>query len=235
MESTGISSVRHNIAFQWNLKKKEISRHSFQDHRIEPERLVRSNTYRLKDIKDMFFFLELDDHSWLYIKGHSRWSFQLTYAFAVVKDRAFSVKRFKKLEFLKRLDLSYLGGEEEIAYHCMILAQPAVVSKGAEPDLQDIDDEKLKQRYVEFEGTVDSDHRFDGEIPDFTVDMAKQMMPKYKNTNRVLKILALEYLMKNLTAQNLSGVLEIAVDEGITVLQKQCVDFLTSKCTVSLA
>ncbi|GBM82730.1 hypothetical protein AVEN_183170-1 [Araneus ventricosus] len=89
-----------------------------------------------------------------------------------------------------------------------------------------------EQRHVDYEDIICSKYGFDGEIPDFTVDYAEKLIIN-KTTNGALKILALEYLLKNLSAQNVSRILKVAVYEGITVLQTQCADFFISKCTVN--
>ncbi|GBM82732.1 hypothetical protein AVEN_183171-1 [Araneus ventricosus] len=231
-----ISSIRHNIGFQWNLKVKEILMCSFSTGfgtLVE----IQSSTYRLKDIKDLFFSLVLYNFPRpdILVKGNRKWSLQLTYAFAVVKERAFLVGKFKKLEFLDFLQLDRVDSEEVVEFHCMISAQSILISDFAGPQ-KAMEPMTTEQRHVDYEYILCSkfdewNSKFDGEIPDFTVDYAEKLIID-KTANRILKILAMEYLMKNLSAQNVSRILKVAVDEGITVLQKQCADFLISKCTV---
>ncbi|GBN05672.1 hypothetical protein AVEN_19196-1, partial [Araneus ventricosus] len=158
---------------------------------------------------------------------------QLIYAFAVLNGRAFLVKNSDKLGFLSFIQLDHLDSVEEVTFHCMVLVTPpAADSTSAVPDLAD-NNEVLPtegQACADLKGIGHPHRKFDGEIPDFTVDKAKELISN-EGTSSVLKVLAMEYLIESIRVKNVTDILKIAVDQDLKVLQKHCFEFLR-KCTI---
>ncbi|GBM73390.1 hypothetical protein AVEN_163192-1 [Araneus ventricosus] len=237
MECLTVNSIRHIIGLQWNLKVKDILPDSTAQEGYNPfdvpEKTIRSALCRIKGMEDSIFHLELTSQLNVLAKGHRRWSYQLIYAFAVVKDRAFLVKETNKLKFLDLLKLDHLDSVEEVSFHCMVLVgPPAADSTSADPDLADNNEGLAAEGQVCacLEVVRHPDCKFDGEIPEFTVDKAKELITK-ESTNSVLKVLAMEYLIKSIKVENVSSILKFAIDQDLKVLQKQCSEFLCG-CTI---
>ncbi|CAL1282829.1 unnamed protein product [Larinioides sclopetarius] len=233
-----VNSIRKYIGLQWNLKVKDFLPELLQDTTSEnsdslleiPEKTIGKIQCRIKSLDNLIFSLELTSELNLFVKGHRSWSYEIIYAFAVVKDRAFLVKYYDKIQFLLNLKLSHLDSAEEVTFHCMILVGPPLVDLNpAEADLGN--DEAIEGPVcVKVEEIEHPLCKFDGEIPDFTIDNATELIAN-ESTNSVLKILAMEYLMKNTEADNVSNILKIAVDEDLKSLMKHCSEFL-SECII---
>ncbi|CAL1282824.1 unnamed protein product [Larinioides sclopetarius] len=230
MESLTANSIRQVICLQWNVKVKEFlpdstSQDDYNPFNV-PEKTIRNADCR---IKGMEFASSLN----VLIQGLYRWSSQLTYAFAIVNDRAFLVMETNKLKFLDFLKLEHLDSVEKVTFHFQVLVtQLSADSISAEPDLADNKERPPVEglEYADGEDICHRDGKFDGEIPEFTIDKAKELITK-ESTNNVLRVLAMEYLMKNIKAENVSGILKVAIDKDLKILQKQCSEFL-SGCTI---
>ncbi|GBM73400.1 hypothetical protein AVEN_163200-1 [Araneus ventricosus] len=237
MECLKINSIRNIIGLHWNLKVKDISPESTSEEGDNPsevpEETIGSIQCRIKGMDGLIFSLELTNQLNVLAKGQSRGSYQIIYAFAVVKDRAFLVKGSDNLKFLGSLKRDHLDSVEEVTFHCLVLVgTPVADSTSAMPDLADNNEVLPTEGQVcaYLEGIGYPDSKFDGEIPDFTVYKAKELISN-EVTNSVLKVLAMEYLVKSVKAENVTDILKIAIDQDLKVLQKQCSEFLR-ECTI---
>ncbi|CAL1282830.1 unnamed protein product [Larinioides sclopetarius] len=238
MTSLTLNFIRHMIDLQWNVKVKDILPDSTSKEENNPlevcEKTIRSSPFRVKSIEDLIFHCELTSKLNVLIKGRSGGSYQLIYVFAIVKDRAFSVKKSDSLKFLDKLKLKHLDSAEEVAFHCLVLVKlPVVQRTSADSNLADINERLPAEELVVVDLEVIQQFvpcKFDGEIPEFTIDKAKEFISK-EGTNGILKVLAMEYLAKSIKAENVADILKIAIDQNLKVLQKQCSDFL-KKCTI---
>ncbi|GBM73398.1 hypothetical protein AVEN_163199-1 [Araneus ventricosus] len=238
MECLTVTSIRNIIGLQWNLKVKDIVKDILPDSSSEegdnssevPEETIGSIQCRTKGMDGLIFSLELTSQLNVLAKGQSRGSYQIIYAFAVVKDRAFLVKGNDNLKFLGILKRDHLDSVEEVTFHCLVLVGTPVAD--SVQDLADNNEVLPTQGQVraDLQGIGHPDSKFDGEIPEFTVDKAKHLISE-EDTNSVLKVLAMEYLIKNIKVDNVSDILKIAVDQDLKVLMKQCSEFL-SECII---
>lgn len=238
MECLTINSIRPVIGLQWNLKVKDILPDSTSEECNKPQKTIRSSLCRIKGMEGLFFYLELNSQLNMLVKGHDGWSFQFMYAFAVVNERAFLVEETKKLKFLDFLTLSHLDSAEEVSFYCMVSAGPLTADSTSGQDRKDQPDMgKINgglpsevQVCADFEDIVYLHGKFNGHIPKFTINKAEELVTNGE-ANSVLKVLAVEYLIKSIEDENVSEILNIAIEQDLKVLQKRCSGFL-SGCVI---
>ncbi|GBN23706.1 hypothetical protein AVEN_113204-1 [Araneus ventricosus] len=232
-QSSRVTSVSYSFVLQWTLKGKELKDLSEEGSDTS---LIRSDLYHLKTAKDLRFYLEIGksifSHYETSIKGTKMWSFKVPYIFLMSKGRAFSLKSTNKLSFLTSFEKSSTSDEDDVEIYCAVYACSAHPAPSAKEDdlslmegqntvdLEGTPDISLPDKYTN-ENVVDFILR--GDIPDFNTNLAIDIIRESKEHKcEALKILCVEYLMKNITARSLSEILRVAIDYDLPLLERAC-------------
>ncbi|GBN36322.1 hypothetical protein AVEN_98356-1 [Araneus ventricosus] len=237
-QNCNVVSFSYTFVLKWTLKGKK-----FSDLRSskDAEDVIRSDLYQFKTAKDLHFYLEISKPSYdnnARIKGSEMWSFKLVYAFLIVKDRAYQLKKSDQLSFLSLYYASSDADEEDVAVHFLVNAcpvHPAPTAKEDEVILQKdqkmVDIESMPNFTIPSDCTnqIVIDFILRGDIPNFEHYMAIEIIEESKkHMCEVLKILCTEYLMNNITADRLRRILQAAVKNDLRLLERKCVEKITS-------
>ncbi|GBN23707.1 hypothetical protein AVEN_113205-1 [Araneus ventricosus] len=231
-QSSGVTSVSYSFVLKWTLKAKALN----ELYKNSGATGVRSDLYQFKTAKDLRFYLEIDndilDGFSIYIKGSKMWSFELVYAFLVSKERACGLETSHRLSFLNSYSPTHVSDEEDVAIHCVVNACPARPASSAKK----VDLSLMEcQNTVNFEGVEDITYPSNytnemvidfirkGDIPNFNIDQAIKIISETNEHKcETLRILSLEYLMNNITAQSIRKISKAAIDFGLPVLERKC-------------
>ncbi|GBN36319.1 hypothetical protein AVEN_98354-1 [Araneus ventricosus] len=239
--SSDLVPFSHSFVLKWTLKGQQL---------IDLEAgsnasVIRSDVYQFKFAKDLRFYLEIRKpgqyhwyNDWASIKGSKMWSFKLSYAFLISKERAYKLKASPQLSFIGTFYSSYVSGEEDVAVHSVVIACPVHPDPSAKEDevilqkdqntvgIEGIPNFSFPSNYTN-EIAIDFIRR--GDVPNFTADMAIILIGETEvHKSEVLKILCTEYLEENITARNFKEILQAALKHDLRRLERICMVKITS-------
>lgn len=253
-----ISAVSYRFAVKWSVPAEKLRYQHLPPGEKTTPIIIKSNTYRFKDVKNFEFSLHLTCTQNDTQSPHG----QIDYKMAVnctlglpifledvlilIDGGIFRVLCEGRNNIGKRLIFNSMilardkFTDENVTFRCVMsvpVKVKAVISNPLEdPSTENIVDCEaiLCDPGVYPNGYDDvSEFLFSSRIPDFNVDMAARMMREAKLREiPILKALCIEYLMENLTTENVTWVLQHAVDSDAKDLSRICVHFL-SECKIT--
>ncbi|CAL1284282.1 unnamed protein product [Larinioides sclopetarius] len=234
--SSDITYVSYSFVLSWTLRGKEFKSLSRD---IKNPEVIRSDLYQFKNDPELRFFLELGWSRYcekfnISIKGSKMWSFELAYAFLVIKEKAFTLKASPQLSFLTPCSRRIFSDEDNVPIHCVVIADPVHPAPSAEQDDVCLMED---QNIINIEGrsdiTLPEDYSSEmvinfirrGKVPDIDVKKAIQIIRETSEHKcEILKIICVEYLMRNITAESVREISRAAIDYQLPVLERTCME-----------
>ncbi|GBN92416.1 hypothetical protein AVEN_5395-1 [Araneus ventricosus] len=249
-----ITAMSYRFAVKWSIPVEDLKSSSSSDEIIT--RTLRSNRYRFKNIENLYFTFILTcgkDFIMRVENWNSRKMFQDD-ALILIEDRIYRLKcnpnnTLGRLIFDQDVLDQNSFKDDKVTFHCImsIHAQAKLVVsefppfRTAYPEVN-----RNKAEIVEFESLVVTeedlyphgydavnDFRYSSSIPDFSVKLAISLIGEaHKRHDPILKALCSEYLMENLTTENVAAVLKQSLESEAKDLSQSCADFLNEQCKI---
>ncbi|CAL1262016.1 unnamed protein product [Larinioides sclopetarius] len=240
-----ITAMSHRFAVKWSVPTKDLDCISTSGETIN--RTLRSNRYRFKNIKNLeFSYVLLCGQDYMMrVNCITDMPMFQDDALVLINDRVYRVQctptnTLGKLIFDPTVFANNTFEDDKVTFHC-IMSIPALVKA----DIIISEKDEYGRNIVECESIVTypdiyphgydavNEFRYSSRIPDFNVKMAISLIGEAaKRHDPILKALCSEYLMENLTTENVTTVLKQSLESDARDLAQRCADFLAEQCKI---
>ncbi|CAL1262014.1 unnamed protein product [Larinioides sclopetarius] len=251
-----ITAMSFQFAVKWSIPVRELNNKSSSEKEIISHTLT-SNRYRLNNIKtlDFTFSLTCGKDFIMKVKNWDDAPLFQDDALILIEDKIYRVKcnstnTIGRLIFDRDVLTRNSFRDDKVTFHCIVSIFAKVIPMDQKyAPFRTAYSEKNKNQtdIIEFESLLlnyydldphgydaVNDFRYSSRIPNFNVKMALSMIDEaHKRHDPILKALCSEYLMENLTTENVSDVLKQSLKSNATDLSQRCADFLAEKCKIT--
>ncbi|KAF8770570.1 hypothetical protein HNY73_018079 [Argiope bruennichi] len=238
-----ITKMSHQFAVKWNISVQKLANIAKSKESI----VLKSNRYRFKNIKYLEFSYELcyDKFRQTYrmrVDCISDMAIFLENVLVLVGSRVYRVQGSStnttgRLIFDQNVLRNNSFKDDKVTFHCIMSIPAEVKAEIQIPDglVNDVECESIMTCRNIYPHGYDAVTKFEysSRIPDFNVEMASNLISEaHQRHNLILKALCSEYLMENLTSENVVEVLKQAIAADAKDLLQKCGDFIAEKCKI---